>query len=91
MFALRQWGIFTFDITTAFLHAIFNPDDLPIFDLPPEEYFLNQALVWKLKRAVYGLRTGPPEWQTFFAEEFQKWRFRRFKSVFKRLCSHNTN
>ena len=40
VFALSmQWRIFTFDITTALLHAILNPDDDPIFVLSPEEYF----------------------------------------------------
>ena len=40
VFALSmQWRIFTFDITTAFLHTILNPDDDPIFVLSPEEYF----------------------------------------------------
>ena len=54
-----QCSICTFDITTAFLHALFNPDDDPIFGWPPEEYFPIKTLVWTLKRAVYGLRTAP--------------------------------
>ena len=43
VFALSmQWRIFTFDITTAFLHAILNPDDDPIFVWPPAEYLPEQ-------------------------------------------------
>ena len=33
------WSIFTYDITTAFLHALLDPNDDPIFVWPPVEYF----------------------------------------------------
>ena len=49
VFALSmQWRIFTFDIMTAFLYAIRNPDDDPIFVWPPEEHFPNKTLLWQI-------------------------------------------
>ena len=82
-----QRSSFTFDITTAFLHAILNPDDDPILVWPPAAYFSNTTLVWKLKAAVYGLRTAPREWQNCFAEAFQKLGFRRVNSD-GNVCVH---
>ena len=75
-----QWLIFTFDITATFLHAIINPGDDPIFVWPPEESSPLNKLLWRLKRALYGLRTAPRAWQKCFAEELQKLGFRRLKS-----------
>ena len=46
------------------------------------------TLVWKLKAAVYGLRTAPREWQNCFAEAFQKLGFRRVNSD-GNVCVHN--
>ena len=34
-----NWSIFTYDVTTAFLHALLNPEDDPIYVWPPTEYF----------------------------------------------------
>ena len=81
VFALsKQRSILSCDITTAFLHAILSPDDDPILVWPAEEYFPNRTLVWELKRAVYGLRIAPREWQNLFAEELQKLGFIRLTS-----------
>ena len=75
-----SWCIFTFDITTAFLHASLDPTDDPIYVWPPVEYFPFREVIWKLKRAVYGLRTAPREWQDHFAEQLQAMGFKRLKS-----------
>ena len=75
-----NWSIYTFDVTTAFLHAFLDPNDDPIYVWPPSEYFPFKNVVWRLKRAVYGLRTAPREWQDHFAKEIQSLGFKRLKS-----------
>ena len=68
----RQWGIFTYDVTTAFLHAQLNPEATPIYVWAPIEFYPDGQTIGKLKRAVYGLRTAPREWQDHFAKELKK-------------------
>ena len=72
-----SWCIFTFDITTAFLHASLDPNDDLIYVWPPVEYFPFREVIWKLKRAVYGLRAAPREWEDHFAEQLQAMGFKR--------------
>ena len=74
------WSIFTYDVTTAFLHANLDPSAPPIYVWAPAEFFPSGTTMWKLKRAVYGLRTAPKEWQDHFSEEPQSMGFRRLKS-----------
>ena len=52
LFALAfSWSIEGFDITKAFLRAMLDPAD-EIFLRPPPEYYLNNNILWKLKRAT---------------------------------------
>lgn len=55
------WDVSTGDISTAFLHALITRED--IFVIPPAEYYPDQNAVWKLKRALYGLKNFPRLWQ----------------------------
>ena len=66
------WGIYSFDVTTAFLHATLDPGADPIYVWAPQEYDQDQQHIWRLKKAVYGLRTAPREWQDHFADELMK-------------------
>lgn len=72
--------IFCFDITTAFLHAYLDPEEPPIFEWPPGEFLPGKRILWKLRRAVYGLRSAPRDWQDHFASEMQQNGIRRLKS-----------
>ena len=53
-----QWSISTYDITTAFLHATHDPHAERLYVWPPEEYFPLKTVMWKLRRAIYGLRAA---------------------------------
>lgn len=64
------------NITTALQHALLNPDEPPA----PEEYYPGKTILWKAKRAVYGLRNAPRDWQDHFTSELTKSGFRRMKS-----------
>ena len=74
------WDVFTGDISTAtaFLHALITGED--IFIIRPSEFYPDQNVVWKLKRALYGLKNSPRLWQDHFASVMKKLNFDRMKS-----------
>ena len=47
---------------------------------PPAEYYPDQNIVWKLKRALDGLKNSPRLWQDHFATVMKKLNFSRMKS-----------
>ena len=51
-----------------------------IFVTPPAEYYPDQNIVWKLKRALDGLKNSPRLWQDHFATVMKKLNFSRMKS-----------
>ena len=68
--ALRKgWPIWEGDLTTAFLHAELEPDE-QIYVRPPVE--VQQGKVWKLKKALYGMRISPRVFQRWLQKQFQK-------------------
>ena len=74
----RNWGITLGDVSTAFLHAAMLAE---VFVWPPKEFYPNGDCLWKLKKAMYGLRQAPKLWQEHFAEVMTaKLGFRRCKS-----------
>jgi hypothetical protein len=62
----RTYSMTTCDISTAFLHAT-RSDDEPIYIRDPMEFDNDEHTIWRIKKAVYGLKTSPKEWQTHFA------------------------
>ena len=68
------WPIECWDVSTAFLYArLFGDRDTDlggneIFMRPPkilvETKVVEEGVVWKIKRALYGLRTSPIAWET---------------------------
>ena len=71
------WHIATGDVSTAFLHAAVDGD---IYVIPPLEYYPEGNVLWKLKRALYGLRNSPKLWQQHFAACMETYGFVRMKS-----------
>ena len=61
----RGWMIYFFDISTAFLHAPLTGD--PVYVWPPKEFYPGGDILWRLKKAMYGLRSAPKDWQVHFA------------------------
>ena len=61
-----QLSIFTCDVSTAFLHAEL-PEGEETFVQPPEPYY-KPGFLWKLVKALYGLRAAPKAWQLHFAK-----------------------
>ena len=65
LFALSltfNWQITLGDVSVAFLHAPIG--DEMVLILPPAN-IRKKGFVWKLKKALYGLRTSPRRWQDF--------------------------
>ena len=57
---LRQWDVISLDISVAFTNA---PIQETIYVQPPPELYHDQPhLLWRLKKAFYGLRSSPKLW-----------------------------
>lgn len=69
----NHWTIQAGDVSTAFLHAPAATDNLYMWP-PPELYPSghNTTTVWKLNKAIYGLRSSPKSWQGNFAQVLQQ-------------------
>ena len=72
------------DVSTAFLHAPIAKDNegkqRDVYLWPPRELCPQQDKLWRLKKAMYGLRSSPKAWQDYLAEVLQKLGFVRLKS-----------
>ena len=72
------------DVSTAFLHAPIAKDhdgkQRDVYLWPPKEFCPQQDKIWRLKKAMYGLRSSPKAWQDYLAEVLQKLSFVRLKS-----------
>ena len=72
------------DVSTAFLHAPIAKDhdgkQRDVYLWPPKELCPQQGKIWRLKKAMYGLRSSPKAWQDYLAEVSQKLSFVRLKS-----------
>ena len=67
----NRWIGLTGDISTAFLHAAAATADLYMY--PPKEFYNPEDnIVWKLLKAIYGLRSSPKAWQKHQSEVLQQ-------------------
>ena len=44
------------------------PEGEQIFVQPPPEYYSDPDVIWRLKKALYGLKSSPRQWQDHFAD-----------------------
>ena len=61
-----RWTIKAGDVSTVFLHAALG--GLAVYMWPPAEYYTHHNILWKLHKAMYGLRTSPKAWQEHLAQ-----------------------
>ena len=74
----RHWYCIGADVSTAFLHALWSGETTYVW--PPEEFYPQGGVLWKLKKALYGLKNSPKLWQDHFANVMKKLDFVRCKS-----------
>ncbi len=79
----RSWEISLADISTAFLHAAIEE---VVHVWPPAEYYPEANCLWRLNRAMYGLRQSPRLWQDHYAAVMERLGFRRCKSDSNLYC-----
>ena len=72
------WHILAGDVSAAFLHALLTDE---VFAIPPVEYYPNGGALWKLRKAMYGLKQSPRMWQRHFASVAASLGFECLKSV----------
>jgi hypothetical protein len=72
----KGWSVRAADVSTAFLHATLTED---VYIRPPAEYYPAGGVIWKLKRALYGLKNSPRLWQDHFASTMNEHDFVRTK------------
>ena len=64
--SLHGWSVASWDVSTAFLYASL-PEEQEVYCRPPNVLvrlgLVEQGIVWKLKKALYGLRTSPKAWE----------------------------
>lgn len=66
--SMKGWKCWAIDIKTAFLQG--NPLNRDVYLQPPREF--NSGMVWKLKKAVYGLNEASRCWYNRVKDEFLK-------------------
>eukprot|EP00972_Heterocapsa_arctica_P107328 15809783-Heterocapsa_arctica.AAC.1 len=54
------------DVSTAFLHAPLTPED-KIYVIPPL-VDRKPGLIWRMRKALYGLRQSPRHFQAYLAK-----------------------
>jgi hypothetical protein len=75
----NDFSMYIGDVSTAFLHASVIQ---PTYVSPPEDYQTDskENVVWKLKRAMYGLKSAPKSWQEHLKEVLQEMGLQQMKS-----------
>ena len=85
---VNNWIARTGDISTAFRHAKAATEDLFMF--PPAEFYNPEdQVLWKLNKAIYGLRSSPKAWQNHLAETLQQLGHGMFGQRTQRLQNSN--
>ena len=75
----KQWTVKAGDISVAFLHA--NAATKHLYMWPPQEFYNDSwQTVWRLHKAMYGLRSSPSAWQNHLAQILQDLNMTRLKS-----------
>ena len=67
---VNHWDVVTADISSAFLQAPIPEGELVLVK-PPPELEQDPDVLWKLRKALYGLKTSPKLWQQHLSDKLQ--------------------
>ncbi|KAL0413889.1 UNVERIFIED_CONTAM: Retrovirus-related Pol polyprotein from transposon RE1 [Sesamum radiatum] len=70
--AANLWPIKQMNINNAFLHGYLDDD---IYMMAPEGYCVDNGMVCKLERSLYGLKQASRQWNVEFKRSLQKYGF----------------
>ena len=71
----EKWVVTLGDVSTAFLHAPLGPD-AKVYIRPPQN-LRKPVVLWKLHKALYGLRESPRLFQEYMAKKLSEHGFIR--------------
>jgi hypothetical protein len=74
----KSWFVLGGDVSAAFLHADWVGEDILVF--PPAEFYPQGGVLWRLRKAFYGLKNSPRLWQDYFASVLDRLNFMRCKT-----------
>ena len=61
-----------------------------IYVTPPPEYYKGKDVLWRLKKAMYGLKNSPKLWQDHFASTMKELGYTRMKTDPNLYCNKTT-
>ena len=73
---INRWDVITADISSALLQAPIADEELVLVQ-PPPELEQNPDVLWKLTRALYGIKPSPKLWQQHLASKLEELGLRR--------------
>ena len=76
---VNHWDVVTADISSAFLQAPIPEGELVLVK-PPPELEQNPDVLWKLRKALYGLKTSPKLWQQHVSCKLEELGLRKNKA-----------
>ena len=76
---VNRWDVVTADISSAFLQAPIPEGELVLVK-PPPELEQNPDVLWKLRKALYGLKTSPKLWQQHLSSKLEELGLRKNKA-----------
>ena len=76
---MNRWDVVTADISSAFLQVPIPSEELVLVK-PPPELEQNPEVLWRLKKALYGLKTFPKLWQQHLANKLEELGLRKNKA-----------
>ena len=86
--AANDYHIEQMDVKTAFLYGELHEE---IYLEPPEGTRADERKVWKLKKAIYGLKQAPKQWNMTLGKVLQKMKFEKLRSdeaIFRRMSEN---
>ena len=75
---INRWDVITADISSALLQAPIANDELALVK-PPPELEQDPDVLWKLTRALYGIKISPKLWQQYLANKLEELGLRKNK------------